>query len=605
MVYVSYSQKDKSIVQRICRNLTEKGICLFTEYEQLVGDEYAIELTKRIEESEAVIFFYSNNTENSTWVKREIEFSLSLKKTIIPVLLTEPKPDGWLFFNLGDVNWISVDRDHLNDLTENIIKVLFAVHSGRRIHTTERRKNKSLLNFDSKDSWPQGSNSFRSKTVGCGCLIMLVLVVGIVYFGFFSFSSPQKPSPSITANPNQDSLLLSHRKEELKNKVDYQLQKLFSEIYNPVAGGNGDAHPIPCKRIEKLLEVDYIPFPKDSTKTRQGQLNAFEKYKKNVYSILKKRFAEMEMENAMHGKDSDTISSPPTNEEDLPILKAGPSSDKIWVYFLFKKYFGISYDLWLYIVFSFLAGVGTMILLLCLRRFKVKNLKLSSDIASKVSIDGGPQKEIKSRKVFSTHLDKGEYLIDFEDKNNKERHKTFNHTVDSNESKLIFADFESQLPDEGKSIKCFIAGSKTLQTERDALRAVTCVMYNKWASKNFRILSYTFEDFERAAVIGGHQKQYNDFIAKEADWALFIIDGGVGGITVEEYRKAMDAYKKNGKPKILALAKVGSEDNEEVAAIKVEINKEHQYWTDYTDVNSMKYIFESTLNWDLIDIFHK
>lgn len=58
-------------------------------------------------------------------------------------------------------------------------------------------------------------------------------------------------------------------------------------------------------------------------------------------------------------------------------------------------------------------------------------------------------------------------------------------------------------------------------------------------------------------------------------------------------------------PKILALAKVNSEDNEDVAAIKEEINKEHQYWTDYTDVNSMKYIFESILNWDLIDVFQK
>ena len=83
----------------------------------------------------------------------------------------------------------------------------------------------------------------------------------------------------------------------------------------------------------------------------------------------------------------------------------------------------------------------------------------------------------------------------------------------------------------------------------------------------------------------------------------FIIDGEVGGITVNEYRVAMDSFKKNGKPKILALAKVGSEDNEKVAEIRDEINKEHQYWTDYTDIVSLKYIFESTLNWDLIRMF--
>ena len=128
MVYVSYSQKDKSIVQRICRNLTENGIRLFTDYKQLAGGEYALELTKRIEESEAVIFFYSNNTENSTWVKREIEFSISRKKIIIPVILTEPEPDGWLHYNLGTINWISINENNLDELTEKIFTTLYSIH---------------------------------------------------------------------------------------------------------------------------------------------------------------------------------------------------------------------------------------------------------------------------------------------------------------------------------------------------------------------------------------------------------------------------------------------------------------------------------------------
>lgn len=472
MIYVSYSQKDWSIVQEICQNLKEKGVQLFDDYEQLAGGEYAQELIKRIEESEAVIFFYSNNTENSTWVKREIEFSISHKKTIIPVLLTEPELDGWLNYNLGDVNWISADGNNLEEFTEKIVKVLHLVHrrKGEKPHATEYGKDEILPNTKPTSSSPQVSDYYRPKAIGCGCLIVLVLIISIIYFGFFCFSSSPSPSPKTNTYPSQDTFM---KKEEL------------------------------------------------------------------------------------------------------------------------------------YVILSFLAGGGMTFLLLRIRKSRGKNVKLSSDIASKVSIDGGSGIEIKSREVYSTHLDKGEYLIDFEDKSNNERHRTFNHTVESNESKLIFADFESLSLDGGKSIKCFIAGSKTLQAERDALRAVTCVMYNKWASKDFRILSYTFEDFERAAVIGGHQKQYNDFIANEADWALFVIDGRVGGITIEEYRIAMDSYKQNGRPKILALAKIGSEDNEDIAAIKAEINKEHQYWTDYADINSLKLLFESTLNWDLINIFQK
>lgn len=589
MVYVSYSQKDKSIVQQICRKLTERDIQLFVDYKQLSGGDYAQKLTKMIEESEAVIFFYSNNAENSTWVRREIDFSISRKKTILPVLLTAPEQNGWLHYILGDVNWISTNEDNLNDLIENILKALYEVPIKERIEssTTSYGEGEIIPNTRSTSSSPKDPNFSRPKGIGCGCLMILILLVAIVYFAFSRLSSPHKPLPSIDASPNQDSLIVTQRKEELRIEVDNQLRELFSEITEPPRyAGNSGTSPSHFKKIESLLGVDSIPFSKDSINTRDGLLKAFDEYQRNVYIILEQRLAEMEeRENAIHSKDTDTISSPQPNEGEI-----GASTSK-------------RLNTWPYYILTFFTGCGMMFLILCIRKNRGKNVKLSSDVASIVSIDGSSQKEIKSREVYSTHLDKGEYLIDFEDKSNSERHRTFNHTVDSYESKLIFAAFESLSSDVGKSIKCFIAGSKTLQTERDALRAVTCIMYNKWASKNFRILSYTFEDFERAAVIGGHQKQYNDFIAKEADWALFVIDGRVGGITIEEYRIAMDSYKKNGRPKILAFAKKGSEDNEDVATIKDEINKEHQYWTDYTDINNLKLLFESSLNWDLINIF--
>ena len=586
MVYVSYCHKDKSIVQQICRNLTEKGIQLFVDHKQLSGGDYAQELTKRIEESEAVIFFYSNNAENSTWVKHEIEFSISRKKTIFPVLLTDPEPNGWLHYNLGDVNWISINENNLDDITENILKVFYEIHTKdkKASSTTSYGEGKILPNIRPTGSVPKVSNSFRPKAIGCGCLMILILLVPIVYFAFFRLSSPSKPLPSIDASSNQDSLIVTQRKDKLKMEVDNQLRELFSEISEPPSCvGKGSTYPLHFKKIESLLEVDSIPFSKDSINTREGLLKAFDDYQRNVYIILEQRLSEME--DAIPSKYIDARTSPQAKEGEIETTTSKQPNT------------------WLYYILTFFAGGGMMLLLLRIRKSRGKNIKLSSDIASIVSIDGGSQKVIKSREVYSTHLDKGEYLIDFEDKSNNERHRTFNHTVDSYEGKLVFADFESESSDEGKSIKCFIAGSKTLQTERDALRAVTCVMYNKWDSKNFRILSYTFEDFKKEHTLVPPQELYNKFIEEEADWALFIIDGEVGGITANEYRVAMDSFKKNGKPKILALAKVGSENNEKVTEIRDEINKEHQYWTDYTDIVSLKYIFESTLNWDLIRMF--
>lgn len=513
-------------------------------------------------------------------------------------MLSESEESSWLHFNLGSFNWIKLDDKNINSFADRIINVLSALYQKNNNVLSEAKRN---INEDGLVNVPQSNKSegtplFRNKKkLGCGIIVILG-IIGL--FLLFALSRVGSPNPSYIPSPTsydslstsnidyglKDSLALKQKEAELKTRVDEQLLILLQEIENPSAAGNGDYIQSISHKIERILGEDSIPFPQDSINTRQRQLYVFHKYQETVYSVLEKRIAEMELE----AGDCYEIEPIPEYEDpnDVPCDLVQPTIFTIF-----------------YLILSFFIGCVLMFLLLRVKKSRKDNIKLSSDIASKISIDGDLQKEIESREVYTTHLEKGEYLIDFEDKRDENRHKTFNHEVTSKVCKLVFANFLEESSQNEKTIKSFIAGSKTLQQERDALRAVTCVMYNKWDSKNFRILSYTFEDFKKEHTHVPPQELYNKFIEEEADWALFIIDGEVGGITANEYRVAMDSFKKNGKPKILALAKVGSENNEKVAEIRDEINKEHQYWTDYTDIVSLKYIFESTLNWDLIRMF--
>lgn len=604
MIYVSYSQKDRIVVQKICHSLTEKGIQLFLDYEQLAGGDYAQELTKHIESADAILFFYSENTENSTWVKHEVEFSLSKNKSIIPVLLSKPEENSWLNFHLGIFKWILFEREDYISVVDNILSALTTLNYKRFENPPESKGTIDDEGFVYAPQHDQSKGipfSRKTKKYGCATILILAIIVVLLYLTLYRVGAPN-PSPRVNSIPNdtlsfpnndygqKDYLVLKQKETELKTRVDEQLLRLLQEIENPSAAGNGDYIQSIIHKIERILGEDSIPFPQDSINTRQGQLYAFYKYKETVYSVLDRRIAAMESEleknfnNSFKGGQREN-----ERRGKCAVANEYRSEDGATVLFL--------------MLIPFFVGSGLMFLLLRVRKSRKGKIKLSSDIASKILIDGDLQKEIEPREIYTTHLENGEYLIDFEDRQDENRHKTFNHEVTAKDCKLLFANFLEESSKNGKSIKCFIAGSKTLQQERDALRAVTCVMYNKWDSKFFRILSYTFEDFKKEHTLVPPQELYNKFIEEEADWALFIIDGEVGGITVNEYRVAMDSFKKNGKPKILALAKVGSEDNEKVAEIRDEINKEHQYWTDYTDIVSLKYIFESTLNWDLIRMF--
>lgn len=604
MIYVSYSQKDRIVVQKICHSLTEKGVQLFLDYEQLAGGDYAQELTKHIVSAEAILFFYSENTENSTWVKHEVEFSLSKNKSIIPVLLSKPEENSWLNFHLGLLKWILFEREDYISVVDNILSALTTLYYKRFENPSVSMGTIDGEGFACAPQHDQSKGipfSRKIKKYGCATILILAIIVVLLYLTLYYIGAPNL-SPRVNSIPNdtlsfpnndygqKDYLVLKQKETELKTRVDEQLLRLLQEIENPSAAGNGDYIQSIIHKIERILGVDSIPFLQDSINIRQGQLYAFYKYKETVYSVLDRRIAAMESELEMNSNIS-FKGGQRENERrgKCAVANEYRSENGATVLFL--------------MLIPFFVGSGLMFLLLRVRKSRKGKIKLSSDIASKILIDGDLQTEIEPMEVYTTHLENGEYLIDFEDRQDENRHKTFNHEVTAKDCKLLFANFQEESSKNGKSIKCFIAGSKTLQQERDALRAVTCVMYNKWDSKNFRILSYTFEDFNKEHMLVPPQELYNKFIVEEADWALFIIDGEVGGITINEYRVAMDSFKKNGKPKILALAKVGSENNEKVAEIRDEINKEHQYWTDYTDIVSLKYIFESTLNWDLIRMF--
>ena len=252
--------------------------------------------------------------------------------------------------------------------------------------------------------------------------------------------------------------------------------------------------------------------------------------------------------------------------------------------------------IWVNRCLSALGGLLLGIILVLIIKFcrKKKNIKLSSDVNVSISIDGNPIAKISAGSVFSTHLDKGEYLIDFQSEN--DAHNRIIQKIVDKDTHVVFSEF---LNKEEIKFKCFIAGSLALSTERNALIATVSKMYNRWESERFRITSYTFEDFNRDVVPGGQQKLYDKFIENEADWCVFIISNGIGEKTLNEYKVAMNSLKKYGHPKILFLASKEPAKDETLSVIKKEIMEANQYWNTCNNLEHMQSIFRDCLEWDV------
>ena len=75
--------------------------------------------------------------------------------------------------------------------------------------------------------------------------------------------------------------------------------------------------------------------------------------------------------------------------------------------------------------------------------------------------------------------------------------------------------------EEATLIRCFMAGSISLETERNAFRAVVSRADNKWETYNIK--SYDYQDFSRSYQKIAHQEAYNEFIVSRTDFMTFVL----------------------------------------------------------------------------------
>ena len=151
-----------------------------------------------------------------------------------------------------------------------------------------------------------------------------------------------------------------------------------------------------------------------------------------------------------------------------------------------------------------------------------------------------------------------------------------------------------------QNINVFVAGSKVLKRERDAVISALNHITN-YSSRDYAFRVKTYEDFDRSLTDEGRQKEYNDYISNDAEYAIFILDSTVGGITMEEFEVAMNAYRVNRRPEIFVYSRMPSnkggafsryfsrhEQSEEITAIRKHLSEIGQYYIEYRDIDELK-----------------
>jgi hypothetical protein len=154
-VFISYSSQDSEIAQTVCQGLEKRGIrCWIASRDILPGQDWATAIINAINDCKTLILIYTENSNHSTQVHKEIERADNKGKRIITYRF-----DGYQSPFSKPLEYFLSHRHYLNANTFNIEKGLPELASSIRTSfrlelNTQRSINDHLrvetLNSDSK-----------------------------------------------------------------------------------------------------------------------------------------------------------------------------------------------------------------------------------------------------------------------------------------------------------------------------------------------------------------------------------------------------------------------------------------------------------------------
>ena len=120
-VFISHSHIDAELAARVSDALEKSGLQVWDpDRDLLPGDNWASEVARALEESEAMIVLMTPAAADSPWVKREIEYALGARNysnRLIPVVVGDPDqlPKSGIPWIVRRLPWFSLEDSDIGE----------------------------------------------------------------------------------------------------------------------------------------------------------------------------------------------------------------------------------------------------------------------------------------------------------------------------------------------------------------------------------------------------------------------------------------------------------------------------------------------------------
>jgi hypothetical protein len=126
-IFVSYASPDRDTAFRIVSFLEEHGItCWVAPRDVPPGIEYGQAIIDGIGQSRALVLVLSDESNDSQFVRKEVERAVSKTKLVLPVRIREVKPSGSLEFFISSAQWVDAWK---SPMEQHLLPLVAAIKS--------------------------------------------------------------------------------------------------------------------------------------------------------------------------------------------------------------------------------------------------------------------------------------------------------------------------------------------------------------------------------------------------------------------------------------------------------------------------------------------
>jgi hypothetical protein len=126
-VFLSYSHTDRKIADKFIKIASARGLRVW--YDQLIlgGQDWRGTIVDALNKCTMMLIFFSDETNNSTQLIKELAIADKLGKPVVPVLLENTEPSGAYLYEMATRNWVALHPDpesRLGWLADNLLQQL-------------------------------------------------------------------------------------------------------------------------------------------------------------------------------------------------------------------------------------------------------------------------------------------------------------------------------------------------------------------------------------------------------------------------------------------------------------------------------------------------